>query len=146
MLQGSGCRRPCGAAPQEGRNVSAAWQLDAQRIVAARAGVVARQRAAQPPGFDAHDRIALRIEIAAAAERLDGDRVGLDAVAVARERRFHDKCEKVGQPQRVAEGRTAHNTAELTADLIALRRLLCRMKAVGEYLRFRTHLSHLPKN
>lgn len=115
------CGRPVGtlsAAALEDGHVSAARHVDDERIVAARAGIVARQRLPQPPGFDPHDGIGLRIEISAAAKRFDGNRIGLDPRAFACERLLDDESEKSGQPEGVAKNRVVDDAAELLADFV----------------------------
>ena len=52
--------------------------------------IVALERAPEMAGFDAHDRIGLRVERGVPAEHLDGDGIGLDAVAAPGKRFLHD--------------------------------------------------------
>ena len=102
-----------GVAHAECRHIGAARQFDHQLIVAPDVGIIARERLPQPPGFDPDDRVALGIEIAAAAERADGDGVGLDSVAVAGKGRLDDECEEVCEPKRVAQHRAGDDPREL---------------------------------
>ncbi len=116
-----GCRHAVGGGSAlESRDIGAARQNDPKRIVAAGACIITRQGSAQPAGFHPHDRIALRVEVAAAAERGDGDRVRLDAVAVARKLRFDHKAEKPRQPHRGAKAGAGDDAVELPAHFIGL--------------------------
>lgn len=105
-----------GCQSAEGRNIRTTRQLDHNRIVAARIGIIACERSPQPSGLDTDDRVGLRIEFAAAAERLDGDRVGLDPGALAGKRRLDNEGEKPGQAERAAKRRAANDAHELQAD------------------------------
>ncbi len=104
----------------ERRHIAAARQFDHHRIVAARSAIVARQRAAQPAGFDAHDGIGLRIEAFAASERLRANRVALDAVAVAGERHLHHETQEGGEPRRRAECGAGDDVFEFVADVLCV--------------------------
>ncbi len=115
---------PMGVAHAECRHIGAARHFDHQHIVPPDVGVIARQRLPQPPGFHPDDRVGLGIEIAAAAERADGDGVGLDSVAVAGEGRLDDECEEVCEPKRVAQHRAANDPRELPANFADRRPIL----------------------
>jgi hypothetical protein len=101
----------------KGRHIGAAWNVDHQRTVATRPTIVAAQRLAEPPGLHAHNRIVLGIEIAAAAERLDSNRVGLDQVGPASQCLFHDKGEKAWETERTAKCRAADDVDEVRTNL-----------------------------
>jgi hypothetical protein len=102
-------------AAAERRDIRAALHVNQKRIVAAGLRIVARQRIARPSGLDAHDRVGLRIEIDAAAERPDGDRVGFEPVAVARQRHLDNKGEETRQPERIAKSGAPNDPSELLA-------------------------------
>lgn len=129
--RGKGRRCRFGAAAAKGRNVSSARQVHHQRVVAARPGIIAGQCAAQPPGLDAHDRVRLRIEVRAASERFDGDRIGLDPLGVARKRRLDHESEKARQAERVAESCTVQDAVELLPDFIFMRRVRFGARLIG---------------
>ncbi len=65
--------------PVLGRGVVAANNF----ILCAAAGVIVLKGPPQPPRFNPHDRIGLRVEILPPSERLDGNRVALDASPLA---------------------------------------------------------------
>src|SRR5205085_9328755 len=56
------------------RHVAAERQLDLNGLATSGAGVIAVDRAAQPPRLYPYDRIGLRTELLVTAERLDRDR------------------------------------------------------------------------
>jgi len=111
-------------AAAERRDIGAALHVNQKRIVAAGLRIVARQRIAQPSGLHAHDRVGLRIEIGAAAERLDGDRIGLEPVAFARQRRLDDEGKETRQPERIAKGGAPNDPGEFSAHIGGARHVL----------------------
>ena len=113
-LRGARCD---GTAPG-GRHIASARQLDDDGIVLARTFVIAVQGPTQPPGFDPHDRIGLGIELFVAAERLDRDRVALDSIALAGERRFDDEAQKGGELRRGAKRRTDDDAGQRGSDVL----------------------------
>ena len=65
--------------------------------------IVAIDGAPQPCRLDAHDRIELRIEFGVAAQHVDADRIGLDAVALALQHRLDDEAQKRAELRRAIE-------------------------------------------
>ena len=86
------------------RGVTAARQADANRRRRAFAVVVLVEPAAQPAGFDAHDRIEPRIVFLVALEHLDADRVLLQLIGFAGQRLFDDVAQQFAE---AAGGRKA---------------------------------------
>ena len=80
--------------PAERRDIAAARQVDADGVVGTEAGVIAVDSPPQPRRLDPHDRIELRIEFGVAAQHVDADRIGLDAVALALQHRLDDEAQK----------------------------------------------------
>ena len=78
------------------------------------------QRAAQPAGFDAHDRIVLRVEIGIAAERVGGDAIRLNAFSVPRQGLVDDEGEEMGKLRRLAEFGTCNEPIERGTDFPAV--------------------------
>ncbi len=66
--------------------------------------VVLVEPAAQPAGFDAHDRIEPRIVLVVALEHLDADRVLLQLIGLAGQRLFDDVAQQLAE---AAGGRKA---------------------------------------
>ncbi len=89
----SGRRLPR-AAPAEDRNVATLLQLDQQWVSGTLAGVIAREPPPQPARRHPHDRIDARIEAGGAAERLDRNRVALEARGFAREPPLDDVAQE----------------------------------------------------
>ena len=81
-------------------------------------------RAAQPGRLDPHDRIALRIEILLAAERLHRDGEGPDALRFAVQRRFDDVTQKDAQLRRCAKRLTGKDAFEFRPHILGRRRRL----------------------
>ena len=83
--------------------LSASGNLDHDRIVDTGARIVALDRPPQSRRLDPHDGIGLRIEALAAAQRLDRDRVGLDALALVRCRTGPDALVTLSLPHPVTQ-------------------------------------------
>ncbi len=107
-------------AAAECRNIAAARHFDHERVVASGSAIVTRQSPAQADGLDPDDRIGLGVEVRAAAKRLDGDRVGLELVALARQGHFDDERQKAGQSVGVAKGAAADDPIEFLADVVGM--------------------------
>jgi hypothetical protein len=112
--------------PAKARHVRPARQIDNERIVAPGGGIVARECGAQARRLNAHDGIDLRVEIAAATERFDGDGVRLDPVGLARKRRLDDEDDETPQAERIAKNIASGDAIELRADFIDTRRFRFR--------------------
>jgi hypothetical protein len=69
----------------EERRVATARNVDAQMARSAVGQVVALERAPEPAGLDADDRVELRVELRIAPEDLGRDRIGLDPTGPPRE-------------------------------------------------------------
>ena len=92
------------AAAGKRRDIASARQLDRHRIIDAFPRIVACHRAPQAGRLDADDRIDLRIESGIAAERLDADRIALEAGAVAGQRFFDNEAQERAELRRAAKG------------------------------------------
>ena len=64
-------------------------------------------------GFDAHDRVGLRVEGGIPPEHLDGDGVGLDTIAAAGQRFFDDIAEETPLASGSFEVGALQDTVEL---------------------------------
>ena len=106
------------------RHIAAARQVDQHRAVGADAGVIAGERLAQPARFHADDRIDVRIEAFAAAERLHADGVALDVIGLARKPRFDDEPKKGGEPRRMGEGGTGKDPPERGANFLGAQEIV----------------------
>ena len=74
-----------------------------------------------------------------ASERLDGNGVGFDPVALAVERRLDDEFEKAGQAERIAKNGAFEHPAEHAAYLIGRRCFRRRLEACFPRCRVRLH-------
>ena len=81
------------------------------------------ERAPQPAGLDAHDRIVLRIEIGVAAERVGGNAVSLDAFCAPGQRLVDHEAKKLRELRRFVEAGTCHQPAKRGANLPVIRPL-----------------------
>ena len=86
--------------------------------VGAGARVIALDRAPQPGRLDPHDRIELRVELGVAAEHLDADGVGLDAVGLAVQHRLDDEAQESAKLRRAAEHVAADHALDRRPDLV----------------------------
>src|SRR5438105_4452792 len=109
------------SAAAEHRNVTAEREIDAHGIVFSAVLIIPIERAAQARCFDAHDRIGLRIEIVAAAERFHRDGVALDAVLLAAQGRLNDVAQERDELRRSAKCLARSHVAERDADFIRVR-------------------------
>src|SRR5674476_341277 len=90
------------------------------------------ERAPQAAGLDAHDRIALRIKSAVAAERVGGNRIGLDAAAIAGKLLLHHEAEEVGELRRLAEMGARNHTIQRGANFQVARLLALSLIHISE--------------
>lgn len=71
----------------------------------------------QSSRFDTHERIGLRIEVGRAAEHFDGNRVTLEALAVAGERLLDDEAQELRRARGLLEVSAAEDAVELGLDV-----------------------------
>ena len=74
------------------------------------------KRPAQPSGFDADDRIGLRIKGLGSVENAGGDDIAFDAVAPPGQRFRHDELEEAANPIRRDKLAASQHTIQLAAD------------------------------
>ena len=91
------------------------------RAAGAGPGIIALHGAPQPRRLHAHDWIGLRIEVFAALEGFDADRIALDAGAVPCERGLDHEAQERHQLRRGAEILARHDARKLGAHLIRAR-------------------------
>ena len=101
--------------PNDG--VTAARQIDPELIASSFAGVVLGEAATQAAGFDANERIVLRVEIGRPAEHFDGDRVTLEALALTGQRLLGREAEELRRATGLLEASAGEDPLELLADL-----------------------------
>jgi hypothetical protein len=120
------CHAGQGGTLGEGRNIAAARQVDADGVVGAEPRVIAIDGAAQPRRLDADDRIELRIEFGVAAQHVDADRIGLNAVALALQHRLDNEAQECAQLRRAIEIVARRHAFELGPDLVRGRQIAGR--------------------
>ncbi len=101
------------AAPLELRGVAATRQHDAHLVGRAFAVVVLVEPAAQPSGFDPHDRIEARVVLVIAVEDLDANRILLQLIGFARQRSFDDVAQEAAQSSGIRKALAGENAVEL---------------------------------
>jgi hypothetical protein len=80
-------------------------------------GVVFDEPPPQSPGFHTYERIRLRIEVGRPAEHFHGDRVTLEALAVARERLLDHEAQELRRARGLLEVSAAEDVVELGLDV-----------------------------
>jgi N-acetylmuramate 1-kinase len=103
------------------RGISALGNVDHDRVARAHGGVVRDQLRAQPADLDAHGRVDVGVEISAAIEHLDAQRVALQPRRVARERGFDDAAQQALLARRVAPSVAFEHARQLVVDRALLR-------------------------
>src|SRR5690606_15288767 len=92
----------------------------------------------QAAGFDAHERVALRIEIGGLVEDLDGDRIALQAIGVAGQALLDDVAQELRRASGLLEAAAAQDPSELGCDFVACGPVrVCAVGACGRLVRHR---------
>lgn len=103
-------------APRENRNITAFRHRDQERIIDAGSQIIVLKRPTHPAGLDAHHRIGLRVERGVAAENLDRDGIGLQALGPAGDRFLNHIFQEPADPVRNVEVGAGQYSPELRAD------------------------------
>lgn len=103
------------------RDIGAEGHCNHDRVPRALAVEITRKGLSKPGRLDANNWIGLRVETFATPESLYTDRVTLDVLGVAAERRVHDKAEKGDELGRTEEAAAGNNTLQSGANLILRR-------------------------
>ena len=131
-------------APGEVRDIAALGDVDEDRVGQAGDEIVVLQRPAQPPGLDAHDRVALGVELRVAPEHLHPDRVGLDALGAPGERLLDDVAQEPARPRGRVEIGAGEEAVELGAHVLGRRRRLRLRRATDNEARRRAWAGPFP--
>jgi hypothetical protein len=116
--RGTAGRGGCGASAERG-GITAAWQINQQRVAPTFLTIVALELRAQSARLYSHDRVSPRIESDFLAEDLDADDVLLEHRPASGDGFLHHEGQKPFEAIGLAKGYAAQNSPQLVADCLA---------------------------